>query len=181
MEKWPKNPLDVIIEELKKPKYKDLAIGDFGCGEGRLQLDLEASGHKKGLIKSFDVGKSADHIIQADSANVPLEPHKLDVAVFCLSLMGTNFPDFLREANRVLKPRGKLFVAEVTSRFAGDGECKDFVRLTKEQAGFICLKAGKLKDFFYLMVFEKEKEAKKLPQPNEEYRATLKPCLYKRR
>tara|TARA_B110000285_G_C14939117_1_gene521103 strand:+ start:650 stop:781 length:132 start_codon:yes stop_codon:yes gene_type:complete len=31
--------------------------------------------------------------------------------------MGTNFPDFLREANRVLKPGGKVFIAEVLSRF----------------------------------------------------------------
>ena len=32
--------------------------------------------------------------------------------------MGTNFPDFLREANRVLKSGGKVFIAEVVSRFA---------------------------------------------------------------
>ena len=94
--------------------------------------------------------------------------------------MGTNFPDFLREANRVLKPEGKLFVAEVASRFH-DSDCADFVRLTKEEAGLRCLKAAKLKDFFFVMVFEKEKEAKKLPPPSDDFRNTLKPCLYKRR
>ncbi len=36
VEKWPKNPLDIIIEELKKEKYTGMKIGDFGCGEGRL-------------------------------------------------------------------------------------------------------------------------------------------------
>lgn len=41
----------------------------------------------------------------------------MDVAVFCLSLMGTNIRDFLQEANRVLKPGGLLKVAEVSSRF----------------------------------------------------------------
>lgn len=35
---------------------------------------------------------------------VPLEDESVDVAVFCLSLMGTNIRDFLEEANRVLKP-----------------------------------------------------------------------------
>lgn len=35
---------------------------------------------------------------------VPLEDASVDVAVFCLSLMGTNIRDFLEEANRVLKP-----------------------------------------------------------------------------
>lgn len=29
----------------------------------------------------------------------------MDVAVFCLSLMGTDFPSYLQEANRVLKPQ----------------------------------------------------------------------------
>lgn len=106
----------------------------------------------------------------------------MDAGVFCLSLMGTNFPQFLREANRVLKRDGKLFVAEVLSRFADkNGDCKDFVRLVQEQAGFRCLKAAKLKDFFYVMVFEKEKEAKKCPLPTEEFAQTLKPCLYKKR
>ena len=38
------------------------------------------------------------------SAQVPLEDESVDVAVFCLSLMGTNIRDFLEEANRVLKP-----------------------------------------------------------------------------
>ena len=30
---------------------------------------------------------------------------ELDAAVFCLSLMGTNFMDFIREAHRTLKPK----------------------------------------------------------------------------
>ena len=130
VDKWPKNPLDIFIDELKKDKYNGLKIADFGCGEGRLQIDLEKAGHEKGLIKSFDVGKSADHVIQTDIASVPLENNSMDAGVFCLSLMGTNFPQFLREANRVLKRDGKLFVAEVLSRFADkNGDCKDFVRL----------------------------------------------------
>ena len=92
VDKWPKNPLDIFIDELKKDKYKGHKIADFGCGEGRLQLDLEAAGHQKGLIKSFDVGKCADHVIQTDIAKVPLEKYSMDAGVFCLSLMGTNFP-----------------------------------------------------------------------------------------
>ena len=37
VEKWPKNPLDVIIRELSKTeKYGGLKIADFGCGEGVL-------------------------------------------------------------------------------------------------------------------------------------------------
>jgi ribosomal RNA-processing protein 8 len=36
VEKWPKNPLDMFIDELSKSKYKKDTIADFGCGEGRL-------------------------------------------------------------------------------------------------------------------------------------------------
>ena len=77
---------------------------------------------------------------------------QLDVGVFSLSLMGTNFPHFLREANRVLKPSGKLFVAEVMSRFE---DINKFVEKMRTEAGFESLKVNKLKDFFYVMVFEK--------------------------
>ena len=74
------------------------------------------------------MGKCADHIIQCDIANVPLEEESVDIGVFSLSLMGTNFPDFLVEANRVLKPRGKLFIAEVLSRFK---DVNEFVKLMR--------------------------------------------------
>jgi ribosomal RNA-processing protein 8 len=36
---------------------------------------------------------------------VPLANDTLDAAVFCLSLMGTNFMQFIREAHRTLKPK----------------------------------------------------------------------------
>ncbi len=36
-------------------------------------------------------------------SSTPLDDSSVDIAVFCLSLMGTNLRDYLREANRVLK------------------------------------------------------------------------------
>lgn len=38
------------------------------------------------------------------------------MAVFCLALMGTDYPSFLREAARVLKPHGTIWIAEVRMR-----------------------------------------------------------------
>ena len=176
VQKWPKNPLDLITTELKKAKYRHSVIADFGCGEGKLQLNLEASGHK-GKICSFDVGKTDDHVIQADIASVPLADHSTDVGVFSLSLMGTNFPEFLIESNRVLKMGGILIVAEVMSRFK---DINEFILHMKKQAGFKALKVTKLKDFFYLMIFEKVKE-RKFFEWDEDFVLQLKPCLYKRR
>ena len=36
---------------------------------------------------------------------VPLKNSSIDVAIYSLSLMGTNYIDFLEEAYRVLKPK----------------------------------------------------------------------------
>ena len=83
---------------------------------------------------------------------MPLEDEELDIGVFSLSLMGTNFPDFLVEANRVLKHDGTLFIAEVLSRFK---DINQFIKHMKKDAGFKALKVTKLKDFFYLMIFKK--------------------------
>ena len=91
--------------------------------------------------------------------------------------MGTNFPDFMVEANRVLKPRGKLFVAEVLSRFK---DVNEFIALTRKQTGFKALKVTKLKDFFYLMIFEKREDADDLDR-SQAFHEQLKPCLYKKR
>ena len=66
--------------------------------------------------------------------------------------MGTNLADFIQEANRVLKPEGTLFIAEVLSRFK---DVKEFTRVMKKEGGFKILKLNKLKDYFYIMVFEK--------------------------
>ena len=45
----------------------------------------------------------------------------VDAAVFCLSLMGTDYGAFIEEASRVLTQCGWLWVAEVQSRFMQEG------------------------------------------------------------
>jgi ribosomal RNA-processing protein 8 len=69
-------------------------------------------------VHSFDLVSQSDLVTACDMSNVPLPSAAVDVAVFCLSLMGTNLADFVREAHRVLKSSGRLKIAEVKSRFA---------------------------------------------------------------
>merc|ERR1719245_549528 len=88
-------------------------IADFGCGEARLAKALHADYN----VHSFDLVKVNDFVTVCDFAHTPLENESCDVVVFCLSLMGTNLKEFLREANRVLKTNGVLKIAEVASRF----------------------------------------------------------------
>jgi hypothetical protein len=90
------------------------SIGDFGCGEAKL---AEAVSDRH-TVYSFDHIAVNDKVIACDMAHVPLEDEALDVAIFSLSLMGSNFTDYLSEAYRTLKLDGQLHIIEATSRFS---------------------------------------------------------------
>ncbi|CAG0920400.1 unnamed protein product [Notodromas monacha] len=112
---WPINPLDIIIEQIKElPRHSKVA--DLGCGEGKLALAVPQEVH------SYDLVACAGHVTACDIKKTPLKAKAVDVAVFCLSLMGTNLNDFVIEANRILKVKGLLKIADVDSRFIGENE-----------------------------------------------------------
>lgn len=73
-------------------------VADFGCGDAHLAASLPDR-----KVHSLDLIASKPGVIACDMAHTPLLMESVDVAVFCLSLMGTNLIDFLLEANRVLK------------------------------------------------------------------------------
>ena len=106
-----------------------VAIGDFGCGEARLAATLRSDKSLKAQhrIHSFDLVAANSLITACDIAKVPLNASSLDIAVFCLSLMGTNFEDLLLEARRTLKIGGRLLIAEVQSRLPSVQEVIDMV------------------------------------------------------
>lgn len=105
--KWPENPLTAILDWLKTLK-DHLVVADFGCGDAVLARDAPPNVEK---CHSFDLVSVNSRVVACDMANVPLADASTDVCVFCLSLMGTNLADYLREAKRVLKqPNGLLKV-----------------------------------------------------------------------
>lgn len=174
MSHWPEQPVNIIINWLKD-RIPSLVVADFGCGDARLAKSL------KNKVFSFDLVSSDPSVITCDMSNTPLETSSVDVAVFCLSLMGINFPSYLEEAHRVLKPRGWLLIAEVKSRFDPNTGGADPDRFSKAvcELGFTAV----LKDFsnkmFYLL-YLKKKEKQGLKIKDIEW-PQLKPCLYKRR
>jgi SAM-dependent methyltransferase len=143
VEHWPVQPVVVVAEELKRlvatdknehhsPKIiaiKDgskqllpIVIADFGCGKAELAQDLlkvkiPGSETCPFRVHSFDLVASSDLVTACDMSKTPLASGTVDVAVFCLSLMGNNLADFIREAHRVLKPTGTVKIVEVRSRF----------------------------------------------------------------
>jgi hypothetical protein len=89
-------------------------IGDFGCGEAHL---AEAVSDRH-IVHSFDHVAVNAGITACNMAHVPLDDETLDVAIFSLSLMGSNSSDYLQEAYRTLKLDGHLHIIEATSRFS---------------------------------------------------------------
>ncbi|XP_055916874.1 ribosomal RNA-processing protein 8 [Eupeodes corollae] len=167
VQKWPMNPLNKIIKFIKKLP-KDSVVGDFGCGEGKLGQSVPNK------VFSIDLVACRKDIIASDMANTPLDNECLNVAVYCLSLMGTNLNDYLLEANRCLKMGGILLAAEIESRF---DDVRQFIK-SLENCGFSLIKKDASVKLFLFFQFKKVrnvgKEAKLTP-------FSLKPCVYRKR
>jgi len=105
---WSEVPFEVISKKLQD--RPDWIIGDFGCGEALLAKRL--------LNKVYSIDHVAvdGTVIPCDMAHTNLENSSLDVVVFSLSLTGTNIEDYVKEAHRVLKPNGFVYVAEVKDK-----------------------------------------------------------------
>ncbi|KAI9371486.1 methyltransferase-domain-containing protein [Aspergillus egyptiacus] len=146
-ESWPSNPVHGYIQTIrtraaissapKKGNKQDqkrnqtlaiprrpngtCTIADLGCGDAQLARALIPSSKKFNLkLLSFDLHAPKDSpITKADISNLPIDDGSVDVAIFCLSLMGTNWVSFVEEAWRVLRSDGKgeCWVSEVKSRF----------------------------------------------------------------
>ncbi|KAG5929296.1 hypothetical protein E4U42_006362 [Claviceps africana] len=140
---WPENPVDSFLGDIRsrakaRPPLKGrpgpspsqrskmalprtagtCTIADLGCGDARLAASLQKESSKLHLdIKSFDLQSPSPLVTKADIANLPLEDGSVNVAIFCLALMGTNWIDFIEEAYRILHWKGELWIAEIKSRF----------------------------------------------------------------
>ncbi len=144
---WELTPTTEIIKYFKS--RDGLTIGDFGCGKALLQKELS----DKHTIYSFDHYAYNKNVIACDFSKTPLDNNSLDVVVFSLSLMGNNLHEYIKEAHRVLKMDGKLFIYESTSRFNDINRFQrellqfgfDFINI-KNQWKFIFIRAEKNKE-----------------------------------
>ncbi|EPQ27564.1 uncharacterized protein PFL1_06885 [Pseudozyma flocculosa PF-1] len=184
---------------------------DLGAGEGMLARKLVKDGHFK--VLSFDLVNTADGWVRkADTATIgalPLpgfydasDPLSLrgaappgsaqgqaDIAIFCLSLMGTNWLSMILEASRCLRVGAELLVAEVSSRFVS---VEGFVSLV-EKVGFKLEGRDDTNTHFVVFEFVKLDPASSARRREagddhltesrlvELGSSLLKPCLYKRR
>eukprot|EP00041_Stephanoeca_diplocostata_P023002 m.558047 g.558047 ORF g.558047 m.558047 type:complete len:510 (-) comp22196_c0_seq4:293-1822(-) len=167
VEKWPVNPVSKAIEwiEIHKPHA---VIADFGCGEAAISQAVPNKVH------SFDLVAHNDHVTACDIAHVPLADNCVDVAVFCLALMGTNYIDYIKEAHRVLRKVGShLLIYEVVSRIA---DSDSFVRAI-ESVGFEFSRQDNSNKMFVELHFVKATNS----TSSDIAAVDLNPCIYKRR
>ncbi|HEX3975596.1 MAG TPA: methyltransferase domain-containing protein [Solirubrobacteraceae bacterium] len=111
-----------MLERLVAPAGKDVV--DIGCGGGALVRDLAAAGARPvgieiseeqlATARARDDGAGARYLVGRAEA-LPLEDGSVDVVVFMRSLHHVppeHLQDGLREARRVLRPDGAVYVAE---------------------------------------------------------------------
>ncbi|KAG8001871.1 Ribosomal RNA-processing protein 8 [Nibea albiflora] len=167
VQRWPANPVDGIISYIQQ-KPPSLVVADFGCGDCKIARSV------KNKVHSFDLAAACELVTVCDMADVPLRDGSVDIAVFCLSLMGTNLADFLAEANRVLKMGGVLKIAEVASRF---DNVRSFVTALAN-LGFKMVSKDAENTHFYSFELVKIGNA---PENLKKFGLQLKPCVYKKR
>lgn len=110
-ETWPVVPYK---EEIRWLQERDgYVVGDFGCGEAFIAKEAG----DRHTIHSFDHVAIDERVIACDIAHAPLDDEVLDLAIFCLSLMGSNFTDYIRKAHRCLHIDGALHIWEAANYF----------------------------------------------------------------
>lgn len=192
-------------------------VVDLGAGEGGLAKKLVPKGAKvlcydlvttkDGWVRKQDTAAigglplpgyfSEEDPLGVQSPPEGAAPGVADVAVFCLSLMGTNWIHMLLEAKRVLRTGGELIIAEVSSRFEGFDKFIQVVQMLgfglehkdASNTHFVLFEFVKLTDKEHSLAMTKSDTAVEGIDPRTmtleelaEYGKTLlKPCIYKRR
>jgi ribosomal RNA-processing protein 8 len=167
---WPVNPLDLAVDFIQR-RFPNEVVADMGCGDAMLARRV------RNKVHSFDL-VSRDSIVTAcDMAQVPLKNNEVGVVVYCLALMGENIGDFMREAHRILKPGGVVWLAEVRSRFEGEDKgIKRFCSFLRSVGFDVTAQDTKGNKMFFTLVLKKSTR-----NPDSDAAFTAKPCIYKRR
>ena len=177
--RWPQQPLAVIVQHLRS--LPPSVVADMGCGDALIARTLHPRPH---TVHSFDLVSSNPLVTACNIAHTPLPDASVDVAVFCLSLMGTDWAAFVEEGWRVLRPGGELLVAELTSRMQGGGGVDGFVAALRAMGFEQCRIVHQGDNGYFVCAFLTKAQRSSVGSAERAAAAaafTLAPCLYKKR
>ena len=136
---WDEIPYIEIANKIKeRPEW---VVADMGCGENLLSKEITNKVH------SFDYVAIDENVTPCDISKVPLEDQKVDVVIYCLSLMGSNYIDYIKEGFRVLKQYGYIFICEPRKKLE---KRLDVFKNELELTGFKVVEVNKTSQFIYL-------------------------------
>ena len=143
---WEEDPVDVIAQEINERNDTNI-IADLGCGLAKLSKIIKTPNK----VISVDHYSEDSNVIKADISNLKeyIEDNSVDITVFCLSLWGTNYLDYIKEAYRIAGKRGILYIVEPNNEFNFD-KLKDDIK----QIGFN-KRSETIRGKFTYLTFEK--------------------------
>lgn len=111
MGEWDEIPYEYIATKIRN---KNHTVIDFGCGEN---LFKNCVSHNK--VLAFDHVAIDETVIACDMKDISqwVGDESVDITVFSLALWGTNYEDYIKEANRVLNYGGVIHIAEPSSSY----------------------------------------------------------------
>jgi ribosomal RNA-processing protein 8 len=68
-------------------------------------------------VYSFDHIAIDETVTACDMKDTGLDNESIDVAVFSLALWGTNSPDYIKEAYRILRRKGMIYISEPSKNY----------------------------------------------------------------
>ncbi|PBJ80367.1 putative methyltransferase [Trypanosoma cruzi] len=191
LEQWPLKPSQVVVDALlgdrrgrflankakSMPGYipTSWVIADMGCGDAQIAQAMRPKGY---TVHSFDFCAVNDYVTVANTTSVPLDNNTVDICIFSLSLMSTDYVECLYEAFRVLKPKRLLKIIEVRSRVPHPKRFSELV----ESIGFYLDYYDTVGKYFVAYDFiKREDQAKANRGVKYDPREVLVASLYKKR
>ena len=136
---------------------------DVGCGTGDFCIELERAGLKAFGIdfekKMLKIAKSKINyqlsiinyqLSMADALHLPFSDNSFDGITIGFSLRHLEIPIFLDEARRVLKPKGKIVILEVSSPESLLLHWLHNLYLQRVIPAIACIFCGKTREYAYL-------------------------------
>ena len=126
MKDWDEIPYEVIAKEITCES--DIVV-DFGCGDNQFKSKIPNN-----KVTSVDHVACDETVIACDMCDLSkyISDESHDVAVFSLSLWGTNYKDYIKEAYRVLKRKGLIYIAEPVKHYETVEEQNELKKLLGE-------------------------------------------------